>query len=143
LPVCGAARSAESPLTAAAECRYARVDKAAPADYTITPCRETELDGMQSRRGKHRASFYEAAARHSLARTCISHGFGKTAGLRFRYFRSSRARASYRTFFCFSLFFSFSPSPFFLFSFGCTSCAPGCRNLQRNRIACKDNPAPR
>jgi len=127
LPVCGAARPAESPLTAAAECRYARVDKAAPADYTITPCRETEPGGAQSRRGKHRASFYEAAVRHSLARTYISHGFGRPAGLRyFRYFRSSAARARARAvrvighFFAlllsslsFSLSFFFLSSPFF------------------------------
>lgn len=51
------------------KCRYARVDKAAPADYTITSCRGTK-SARNLVDSKH-TSFYEARSRPPFSRTYI------------------------------------------------------------------------
>lgn len=93
------------------KCRYARVDKAAPADYTITPCRQTK-SARNLVDSKH-TSFYEARSRPPFSRTYIRELRGNPVGLRFRYFRSFRAHhPSYRT--LFFLHFALSaPAPGF------------------------------
>lgn len=93
----------ESTANRPTKCRYARVDKAAFADYAITSCRATE-SARNHVDGKH-TSFYEARSRppRSLSRTYITELRGNPVGLRFRYFRNFRAHhPRYRTF---ALFF--------------------------------------
>lgn len=102
LPVCGPRLGHRIHYQRPTKCRYARVDKAAPADYTITSCRGGPNPRATSSAVNTQA--FTRLVRGRCSRERISESFGETpVGLRFRYFRSFRAhRSSYRTL---SLFF--------------------------------------
>lgn len=103
LPVCGPRLGHRIHYQRPTKCRYARVDKAAPADYTITSCRETESTRnlVDSKHTKLLQGSF-AATPFSRTRAHIGELRGNPVGLRFRYFRSFRAhRPSYRTRFFF------------------------------------------
>lgn len=134
-----------------AKCRYARVDKAARPLITrlLRAGRPNPRNPVDS---KH-TSFCEAARlRPTVLASGVYQSFEKPVGLRFRYFRSYGARSRAFGVIGWAMCFSLSPSLslfFYLALFFSYTWFPLPvprdrtfeRNLQRNRIACKDNPA--
>lgn len=139
--VCGSARIPESaatngqptnrPTDQPTKRRYARVDKVARArapDYTITSCRETKSAPAPSTVNT------QAFARSPR----ISESFGKTpSDYVFDIFAASASPSYQAT--CFSLPSLFYSALNLIPATGTARPRTFQRNLQRNRIACKDN----